>query len=814
MRSRVAFSAATLLLAALIPASYATAQDIGGFGGRGGGGRNAGGLDMSLAPFYSDLTGPFAFDSVQVLLSLEESQRAKLDQIRADHLAKTQPLRDSIGRLAVVGGLYRPDPGGQARRDGRQGEGAQGLHQASRKAAQDRQRLLPQDGQAGPQPGQWVSYKEWVQMKWLQRGAEVAAWVAWVVAGVGEVVVRSLGSSDFPRVTSVTRTSDGLPRSARQAVFLVDAGDRPPNPGAWASRTCTDDSQTRLPNVAHVATLNRMPRLSRSYRRLLIMLLVLPVTLLVLALVYQFGMGYLEGQPRTLTASFEWAAETMTTTGYGRDTGWTHPLMQAYVISVQFIGLFMMFLIFPVFIIPFFEERFEARLSSKLPSLKGQVLIYRYGPAVTSLIQELDQAKVPVTIFEEDGALARRLSGRGRKVVLGNLEEEDPDLSNLVGARGLVLNGNDNDNASMALAARYHGFTGPVLALMDDPLHRPPMIRAGATAAFTPDHVLAAALAARASARISPRVAGVRHLGQHLEVAELRLHAGSPLAGKTIAEAGIRAQTGATIVGMWVAGELLRQPPISTRLDPGTILVVVGSHEAIGRLGTTATAAPRRGAILLIGHGSLGQKVAELLKDAEENFRVLAPRAAEGVDIVGDPLNAKVLEQAGAREAQAIVLTLESDSSTIFTAAVIRSLAPDAVVIAGTRRVENVSRIHRAGADFALSVSQVAGQLLTYHILGQESVSLEAAIKLVATSGESLTGRPLEEFRIRVRTGCSVVAVERGDQVIVEFDPTFEVLPDDTVYVSGTSEAVATYFKGFPNTRAWPTAQANPADVG
>ena len=121
--------------------------------------------------------------------------------------------------------------------------------------------------------------------------------------------------------------------------------------------------------------------------------------------------------------------------------------MQFYVIAVQFIGVFMVFLVFPVFLIPFFEEHFEARLPTRLPDLSGSVLIYRYGPAVASLLSELDQAEVPVTIFEEDEATARRLLQRGRKVVLGNLGEEDPDLSNSVGARGIVLNGDDNDNA-------------------------------------------------------------------------------------------------------------------------------------------------------------------------------------------------------------------------------------------------------------------------------------------------------------------------------------------------------------------------------
>jgi Trk K+ transport system NAD-binding subunit len=550
-----------------------------------------------------------------------------------------------------------------------------------------------------------------------------------------------------------------------------------------------------------------MPHLSRSYRRLLLLLLAMPVTLYVLAQLYQFGMLHLEGQPRTLLQSLEWASETLTTTGYGRDTGWQHPVMQFYVIAVQLAGVFLVFLVFQLFMTPFLEERFEQRLATRLPALKDHVLIYRYGPTVISLLDELDRAKVPVVIFEEDEATARRLRERNRSVVLGNLEAEDPDLSNLVGARGLVLNGDDNDNAAMTLSARYHGFTGPIVALVDDPQRRPPMQRAGATAVFTPDHVLAAALAARASARISPRVAGVQHLGQHLEVAELRLRTGSPLVGKTIAEAGLRRRTGATIIGIWTEGELVRQPPITTKLDAGQIVVVVGSHEAIGRLGELASAAPRRGAFLVIGQSSVGEKVAELLRDAEEEVRVLDREPGPGVDIVGDPLNLKVLTEAGARDAQAIILALGADSATIFTTAVIRSLAPDVVILAATRRVENVSRIHRAGADFALSVSQVAGQLLTYHLLGQESVALEAAIKLVATSGESLTGRPLDTFRVRERTGCSVVAVERGDDVIVEFEPGFEVFPEDTVYVSGTNEAVATYFKGFPNTRTWPAVR-------
>ena len=547
-----------------------------------------------------------------------------------------------------------------------------------------------------------------------------------------------------------------------------------------------------------------MRAIPRSYRRLVILLLSIPVLVVILALLYSMGMAHLEGQPRTLGESLQWAAATLTTTGYGRDATWSHPLMELYVIFVQFAGVMLLFLVFPIFVIPFLEERFEVRLPTALPNLAGHVLIYRYGPAVTSLLEELDEAGVPAVIFEEDEPMARRLHEREHRVVLGNLEEDDPDLSNLVGARGLVLNGPDDDNAAMVLSARYHGFEGPVVALVENPNRRPPLLRAGANIAFTPDHVLAAAIAARASVKISPRSSSVRQLGHHLQVAELRINASSSLAGKTLAEARIRERTGASVVGLWAGGSFIRQPSVSTKINVGMILVAVGSQQATDRLGALATPVRREGPFLVAGYGSVGRKVAEFLRDADETVRVLHTEADEGVDIVGDPLSPEILQRAGAVEAQAIVLALGSDSATLFAAAVVRNLAPEVVIVAAASRAENVSRIHRAGADFALSVGQVAGQLLAYHLLGQESVSLEAEIKLVASSAGSLAGRPLDRRWIREHTGCSVVAVERGEDVIVDLDERFELHDGDIVYLSGTKEMIAEYFKSLPGTRTSP----------
>ncbi|MBS1248140.1 MAG: hypothetical protein H6R48_929, partial [Proteobacteria bacterium] len=54
-------------------------------------------------------------------------------------------------------------------------------------------------------------------------------------------------------------------------------------------------------------------RFSRSTRRLLALLALLPVAVLVLGGLYMLGMIYLEGNPRGFWASLEWASETLTT---------------------------------------------------------------------------------------------------------------------------------------------------------------------------------------------------------------------------------------------------------------------------------------------------------------------------------------------------------------------------------------------------------------------------------------------------------------------------------------------------------------------
>jgi len=539
----------------------------------------------------------------------------------------------------------------------------------------------------------------------------------------------------------------------------------------------------------------------RSQKRLLALLLALTLLLIAAAFLYMLGMGHLEGQPRGFWESLEWAAETLSTTGYGADASWHHPAMVLFVVLLQFAGVFLVFLIFPVYLIPFLEERFEIRLPRESANISDHVVIFHHGPAVATLIQELERSNVMTLVVEEDQAEARRLVEKGYRVVYGNLGEGVLARTHLDKARALIVNSTDDRNAVTILGARQLGFSGEILALVEDPLHRTPIILAGATAAYTPRHVLGAALAARASRRVSPTVAGIQRLGNKLQVSEVRITRNSELKGRTLAEAVMGQHRGVSVIGLWINGKLVAPAPADMRLEPGGILILVGSPENIQRFTDLCTGARQlrgQGPFLVAGNGEVGRKVVELLTDAGEETRLVDIIPGEGVALVGNVLDPRILEEADVHNVQAVIMALNTDTTTLFATVIVKDLAPDVPVIARVNRAENVERIYAAGADFALSISHVSGQLLAWRLLGKEAIAVDPELRVTEVTARGLEDRRLAEAGIRDRTGCTVVAVERDGEVMVEFGPEFRFRTSDAVYICGSNEAIRKYTQAFP----------------
>ncbi len=449
---------------------------------------------------------------------------------------------------------------------------------------------------------------------------------------------------------------------------------------------------------------------------------------------------------------------------------------------------------------PLVEDRLSGRIPDTLPDLNDSVVIYGYGPEVDTLINELKSRDRPMVLIEENEEVARKLHEKSQSVVHATMIDDGFDMRPLADARVLVANTNDDANALFALSAREHGFPGPIVALIRNSNRREPMLLAGASAAFSPASVLAAAIAVRASTRISPRVAGIEPLDGLIEVSELRVHASSPLANRSLGESRIRTVTGANIIGQWLEDELHSPPPPNQPLPPGIILVAAGSPDSIRKLSALARPIREEGPIIIAGFGETGQILSELLIDAGEEICVIDAVERPGVDIVGQVLDKRVLERASVASARVVILTLESDGATLVAATVVRGFAPDLPIIAGVSLAESIERIQRAGADFVLSVSQVAGQILAHQVLG-ETVSHQPRIKLVKLAPGTLTGRNPLEARIRERTGCSVVAIERNGEIQMDVSPSLVLSEEDAIYLCGTPSAFQRYYDEFPSDR-------------
>lgn len=530
--------------------------------------------------------------------------------------------------------------------------------------------------------------------------------------------------------------------------------------------------------------------LKRSTKRLIVLLALLPLAVLVLGTIYMFAMTYLEGSPRTFLESMQWAAETLTTTGYGNDSHWTHPVVALFVILGQFIGQFVVFLVFPVFVLPYFEERFEMRLQHILPPMRGKVLFYRYGPAIESLLDEFKRTNSPFVVFEEDLQVARMLRDRKFNVVFGKLSEDTAALARIKQARAVVTNADDHGNATCTLMVREHGFTGPIYALAEEPIYRPPMLQIGATEVFTPAHVLGGALASRASTRISPPAEGLSLLGHDVGMIEFRIRPNSPLSGQLLGDLHLQGIRGVSVIGQWREGVFTTAKGPNTRIEPGGILVVVGPQQRLEAVERMAMPIRRTGPIIIVGYGTVGQKVGEMLRDAGEACTVIDIKPGPGVDIVGNVLDSGTLERARVKESGALILALNDDSEAVFATAALHEYAPEAPLIVRVNRTPNIERIYRAGADFAISLGQVACQILSYHLLDEQVLPVENRIKFSRTTPGSLLGsRPWSNEALD-QTGVRIVAVERGHEVIVEFSDEFRLQADDTLYLCGSLDGL------------------------
>jgi Trk K+ transport system NAD-binding subunit len=512
------------------------------------------------------------------------------------------------------------------------------------------------------------------------------------------------------------------------------------------------------------------------------------------ALAYQWGMTNLEGASGVRTTflhALQVVVETFTTTGFGSDAPWETPTMNVLVILMDTTGTLMIFLALPVLLFPVLEES----LSTDVPTTVAEdrsdhVIIATHSKRAEALIDELEARDVGYVLVEPDTDRATSLYEDGFDVI-----EADPETidglagANLTTARTLVADVSDRIDTSIVLTARELSESVHVISVVEDPDKISYHELAGADDVLSPRRLLGERLAEVTSAGVTTELGEDIELGEDLSIAELIVKQGSPLAGTRLAESDLRERASVNVIGAWFKGDFLSPVTPSTRFDSGTVLLLTGRKDDLDQLEEMFESTVRdyeSGKTVVIGNGEVGRTVTETYDESEQPYTVLDTEGGPGVDVVGRADDTDALHEAGIDDARTAILAIPDDTAAEFATLVMRDTNPNLDIAARTESAESVQKMYRAGANYVLSIATVTGRMTAAAILEDADViSTDSHVEIIETRAPGLEGQTLADARVRERTECTVVAVERNGTVFTEIGPDFGIERGDELVVAG-----------------------------
>jgi Trk K+ transport system NAD-binding subunit len=527
------------------------------------------------------------------------------------------------------------------------------------------------------------------------------------------------------------------------------------------------------------------------------------VVLVFTAVFYRWGMRVYEGEARTMIEALRFSIEMFSATGFGGDAPWESQEMNAFIAVMDLVGMVLLIGALPVVVTPLLEAAFSTTAPTEAEDdLSGHVVICSDTSRADTLIEEFDSQSIPYVIVEPDTDRAVTLYETDHVVIQADPEStEGLEAARLSAARALVTDVSDQVDASIVLAAKEVAPDVRIISVVEDADRERYHRLAGADEVLSPRSLLGRSLAAKVTTALQTDLGEAVGIGDSLQLAEVSVPHGSRLAGSTLSDSGIGERTGVNVIGAWFNGEFDAAPSPDAMLSAGTVLLVSGRSDQLERLVDLANSATRRfgaGSTIVVGYGQVGRTVAETIEDADLSVTVVDRVDGDGVDVVGDATEPETLQAAGIENARTVVLALPDDTTTEFATLVVRDLAPEVEILARVEESTSVPKMHRAGADYVLSLATVTGRMAASTVLENRDVlSLDQQIEVVRTGVPRLAGRTLAEANVRGRTGCTVIAIEREDETVSDIGPDTRITHGDELVIVGTDDGIHAFERAF-----------------
>lgn len=516
-----------------------------------------------------------------------------------------------------------------------------------------------------------------------------------------------------------------------------------------------------------------------------------------------------EGQSHSWPTAVYWTLVTMTTLGFG-DITFQSDIGRIFSVVVLLSGSTLILVLLPfAFIqfvfVPWMNARQAARAPRSLPEdSAGHIVLTNLGPIEDELIRRADRAGVPYVLLESVLENALTLHDRGYRVMVGNLDDPATyHVARVEAASLVVATGADTTNSNVVFTVREISPDVPIIATANRAASVDLLELAGADQVLQLGEMLGQALAVR----ILGPDARSHVIGAYADllIAEAGVR-GTEMVGRTIAELNLRSQVGVNVIGVWDRGTFTLAGP-GTRLAATSVLILAAKQEqlaAYDRAFSVATTGARP--VVVIGAGRVGRAVGTQLAAAAMPYRIVEQRPERVRDrthyVQGDAADIEVLQEAGIREATSVVITTHDDDMNVYLTIYCRKLRPDIQVIARANLDRNVSTLYRAGADAVLSYASTGATAIWNHFRVNDTLLVAEGLDVFrAPVPAELVGRSLAEARLREETGCTVVAVARGDTV--EGNPSARAaLPaDGELVLIGDDDAMDRFRDRYPAER-------------
>ncbi len=528
--------------------------------------------------------------------------------------------------------------------------------------------------------------------------------------------------------------------------------------------------------------------------RIIISLIALFSILILYTLIYQWAMATFEGEHRTFFQSLQTVVETLTTAGFGGDAAsWQTDAMNIIVVAMNLSGVLLVFLAIPMFAVPLFRQVMDTRPPTT-SELEDHVIICGHSLRDEVLSEELDAADISYLYVDANPDVIEGLIDENHPAIVGDVERVQTfHNANAEKARAVVADINDEKNPNIILSARRVNPDIEVLSVVRDTTLSSYHTYAGADEVIESPRVLGESLAMRAVSSFAEKFREALEVDDGPSVTELLIEEDSQLVGKTLEEIAIFDRLGITVIGGWFGGKFVISPTAETVLEPNTILLVAGTYEDVSEI--RARRLPphldERSRVIVCGYGAVGHAVTNTLDTEGNDYDVIDVNPDTDPDTIGDITNPETIASLDPQSARAIVLVLDDDTTTIFSTLIIKQLVPEVEVIARVHDPDNVWKLYNAGADFVLSMSVITGEMLASKLLDDRDIlTPQVEFEFARLETPALVGQSLADAHIRARTGCTVVGIERGEELQTELRADTIIEAGDTLIVSGNEDAI------------------------